>query len=131
MEFDVSKVYSAVTAEQLKVGDKVIVADNLEQLRNKVQSGAQPQKLVAVLEDNCEYRFSVEQDPYALAYLVESRRTLHWADLKPGDIIRKEDVTYMVTAVDSREDAYRHIYAGDLWLCNDGLEEWEKVDECS
>ena len=129
MEFDVSKVYSAVTAEQLKVGDKVIVADNLEQLRNKVQSGAEPHKLVAVLEDNCEYRFSIGQEPYALAYLVKPRCKLHWTDLKPGDSICKEDVTYMVTVVDSYEDAYRHIYAGDIWLSNDELEEWEKVND--
>lgn len=33
MEFDIKKVYSAVNAEELKKGDKVICADDLAMMR--------------------------------------------------------------------------------------------------
>lgn len=35
MEFDVNKVYTAVNANELKVGDKVILANDLDTLRKK------------------------------------------------------------------------------------------------
>lgn len=37
MKFDKSKLYTAVNADELKVGSKVFVADNLEELRTEVE----------------------------------------------------------------------------------------------
>ena len=40
MTFDKSRVYTALNAEELKEGSKIIGADNLADLRNQVERGA-------------------------------------------------------------------------------------------
>ena len=36
MDIDKSKIYTSINADELRVGDKVVVADNMVDLRNKV-----------------------------------------------------------------------------------------------
>lgn len=74
MEFDKSKVYSAVNADELKVGSKVILADNLADLRDKVRNGgASLVSLTAIQPESSMFRF-VGKDScgWCLAYLIES-----------------------------------------------------------
>lgn len=73
MKFDVSKVYTAVNADELKKGDKVIVANCLDSLKVEVQEGVVIQVLEGVQSEIHDFRFSVEGQPYNynLAYLVE------------------------------------------------------------
>ena len=84
MEFDKSRIYSAVNADELKAGDKVIVADNLMQLKSRVAKGTDIRKLSEVLIESSMRRFCtdfsyVDEDrkdacfSYALAYLVERK----------------------------------------------------------
>ena len=127
MEFDVSKVYTAVNADELKVGSKVIVADNLADLKAKVEKGTEPATLLGIEPDDRLYRFLTIYPRNALAYLVSEPEVLKWTDLKVGDVIRKDSLTAMITSIDSDSDM--HIYAGDYWYTDDELREWEKVEK--
>lgn len=128
MEFDVSRVYTAVNADELKVGSKVIVADNLADLKAKVEQDTKPATLQGIEPDDRLYRFLTIYPRNALAYLVSEPEVLKWTDLKIGDVIRKDgrNLTAMVTSIDSYADI--HIYAGDYWYTDEELKEWKKVE---
>jgi len=70
MEFDKSRVYTALNAEELKVGSKVIVADNLEELKLHVSRGDRVRTLRRIEPEHLPYRFVVTDCEYVLAYLV-------------------------------------------------------------
>ena len=130
MDFDVSRVYTAVNADELKVGSKVIVADNLADLKDKVEKGTEPATLLGIEPDDRLYRFLTIYPRNALAYLVSEPEVLKWTDLKVGDVIRKgkgRNLTAMVTSIDAYADI--HIYAGDYWYTDEELREWEKVEQ--
>lgn len=131
MEFDKSKVYTALNADELKVGSKVILADDLGSLKDYVEKDRYTTILTRIKDEEYEYRFVAEEGTcYHLAYLVETpeEKKLVWTDLKLGDIIRNnnEHKTAMVIAID--EDDCPHIFAGN-WLGTLELEDWEKVED--
>lgn len=74
MKFDVSKIYTAVNADKLKVGDKVIVADCLDSLKREVELGVHVHQLKGILDEVNVYRFVTKGYPYNLAYLVERKK---------------------------------------------------------
>lgn len=126
MEFDVSRVYTAVNANELKVGSKVIVADNLADLKAKVEQDTKPATLLGIEPDDRLYRFLTIYPRNALAYLVSDPEVLKWTDLKVGDIITDGQLTAMVTGIDSDSDT--HIYAGDYWYTDNEIEKWRKIE---
>lgn len=131
MEFDKSKVYTAVNADELKVGSKVIVANDLAHLRVFVHDNVSC-VLEKVLDEEITCRFVANEGaPYSLAYLVSEpeEKKLEWTDLKVGDVIRTKDGKNirMVTGIDNTE-GNRHICT-TYWLSDKELEEWEKVEE--
>jgi len=72
MEFDKSRCYSAINADELKQGDKVIVAMSLSTLREHIEDADNyTTTLKEVLCDDFTYRFVNENSSYPLAYLVE------------------------------------------------------------
>lgn len=133
MEFDKSKIYTVLNADELKLGSKVYVADSLEALQSYVEdnNNAQICTIKRIMEKCYRGRFCVYEYEYtfALAYLVSEpeEKKLKWTDLKIGDVIRKGIETYMVIGI---EDNYNgtHILAGQGWLSDKELEEWEKVE---
>ena len=71
MEFDKSRCYSAINADELRAGDKVIVADNLADLKEFVRKN-DVHEIEDILSDCVNERFGVcGMANYALAYLVE------------------------------------------------------------
>ena len=131
MEFDKSRVYSAFNANELKVGSKVIVANDLAHLRVFVRDNVTC-ILEKVLDEESTCRFvASEGEPYSLAYFVlaPGENKLKWTDLKIGDVIRTKDSKKirMVTGIDNSEDNM-HIRAV-YWLSDKELEKWEKVEE--
>lgn len=71
MEFDKSKVYTALNANELKVGSKVIVGDNLLELKENVLKHRLPKIIKKVEPEDNEHRFLCNDDfHYALTYLV-------------------------------------------------------------
>lgn len=232
MEFDKSKVYTALNADELKPGSKVICANYLESLKTQVQANSYPSYVVElsqIMGTSSTNRFGVGDETFNLAYLVSepeekdwivylsrkpsnsedyyitscrsdrweevkekygaktklfegtedeaekwytSRRYfanviaawedgkaiqfkyddcwieapnpewninivyrikpegLKWTDLKIGDIIRNESSTHtiMVVGIDYRKESKCHIFIGEMWLDDDDLNYWEKVE---
>lgn len=74
MKFDKSKVYTALTADELRAGDKVIVANNIGQLIDKVERDYPVLEINGHANGYKERRFLVNDGfSYALAYLVERK----------------------------------------------------------
>lgn len=129
MIFDKSKVYTALNADELKVGSKVICADTLEHLKRYVTEGRFIDKLTGIGSAAETYRFTTSQD-YALAYLVEEPGNLKWTDLRIGDVITDGTKVSMVTEIDKKEDINCHICAGDGWWFDaKDLANWKKVED--
>lgn len=128
MEFDKSKVYTALNADELKPGSTVIVADDLATLRQKVEVNNCPDTLEKVQDECNAYRFHVNEIDFMLCYLVSEPENLLWTKLKIGDIIQNVSrrAILMVTGIDSF-NTDEHIFAGG-WLADDELKHWEKVD---
>lgn len=94
MEFDIKRVYTSVNADQVKVGSRVAVADNLNELRNAIRGNdaSYTGVLKRVLDDMNTYRFKAIGTEWALCYLLEEpeEKKLKWTDLKIGDVIRNK-----------------------------------------
>ncbi|UTC84428.1 hypothetical protein [Treponema denticola] len=74
MEFDKSRVYTAVNADELKIGSRCIFANTILSLREEVESlkgGEFIGELIAILNDNLVNRLRGEKGAYPLAYLIE------------------------------------------------------------
>ena len=77
MEFYKSRVYTAVNADELKVGGKCIFADDLRELRRLVSIEDTSQVLIAIKGESYKYRFEQAKADcmgdtlFALAYLIE------------------------------------------------------------
>lgn len=138
MEFDKSKVYTALNADELKVGSKVIIANTLEDLKNKVKMGGYEIKLVCIRPEDTMCRFEIECSKgllqFALAYLVKEseEKKLKCADLKIGDIITNGNIDCMVVTIDKSSHSVYNICVigikGEKWLSDDELKTWEKVE---
>lgn len=77
MEFDKSRVFSAVNADELPIRSKCIFADNLRELRRLVSIEDTSQVLIAIRGESYKYRFEQAKADcmgdtlFALAYLIE------------------------------------------------------------
>ena len=75
MEFDKSRVFSAVNADALKVGSRVILGDSLSELREAVEAEKEAaiQNLMIIHGENMSFRFTGDKyhSGHSLAYLIE------------------------------------------------------------
>lgn len=73
MEFDKSRVYTAVNADELKVGSKVYVSDNIYYLRECVEDNFESCILARVMSGKEPKRFCIDKsnEKWQLAYLIE------------------------------------------------------------
>lgn len=131
MDFDKSRVYTALNADELKIGSEVIVADTLHLLKEMVQSNYETSILEKIYCDDCGCRFGTGGSiGFALAYLVSEpeEKVLKWTDLNLLDIIEKDGARRVViNIIPDDEDGY-HIIAGGCPMCNEDLKEWRKED---
>lgn len=131
MEFDKSRVFTTLNAHKLKVGSKVIVANNLEDLKTRVRTDYDSCILARVCEENYEHRFEIFATfHWALAYLVEppEEKKLKWTDLKVGDIISNQVESLMVVGINTKDipgmdGRTCHVNLGGFWISDDGLED--------
>ena len=75
MEFDKSRVYTALNADELPIGSRCVFADTIHDLRKKVESDS-VQRSVYVLRSICDSskmeRFEEDDNAvFLLAYLIE------------------------------------------------------------
>ena len=73
MEFDKSRVYTAVNADELKVGSKVYVSDNIYYLRECIEDNFESCILTRVMSEKEPKRFCIDKsnEKWQLAYLIE------------------------------------------------------------
>lgn len=139
MKFDKLKVYTALNADELKVGSTVVVANDLSSLKTKVEFGSYSVTLLKIWGTSSANRFEVTSmidgidNRYCLCYLVSEpkEKKLRWTELKVGDVIRHKDNgrEYMVVGLDKRNTS-NHIRTIDGWLTDIYLERsWGKVEE--
>ena len=144
MEFDKSRVYTALNADELKIGDEVYCADSLESLMLQVTDETPPNfrvrgKIVRIEPIDYSNRFRIEHEcrVFNLAYLInksEEEKHLKWTDLKIGDKIKrtyeKGYIISMVTDIRQHLDYNDiHICIGGMWISDEELaESWKKVE---
>lgn len=131
MEFDKSKVYTSVNADELKVGSKVICDDSLYALKISVDNELYITTLREILPEDCTLRFRTKEgEECSLAYLIElpEEKKLKVSDLKLGDTVRHKsgNLEYLVTGIDHSEN---EVFFGDAWSDEEELRNWEKVEE--
>lgn len=75
MEFYKSRVYTAVNADELMVGSRVILGDSLSELREAVEAEKEAaiQNLMIIHGENMSFRFTGDKyhSGRSLAYLIE------------------------------------------------------------
>lgn len=75
MEFDKSRVFSAVNADELRVGSRVILGDSLSELREAVEAEKEAaiQNLMIIHGENMSFRFTGDKyhSGRSLAYPIE------------------------------------------------------------
>lgn len=88
MEFYKSRVYTAVNADELKVGSKCIFANDLRELTRLVSIEDTPQVLIEIEGENYTHRFRIAKADcmgdtlFALAYLIEPPDELKYKPFK-------------------------------------------------
>lgn len=133
MDFDLSKVYTAANADELHVGDEVVVADTMADLRMRVAEAEAcgcETRLTEIKDEDHQYRFYTAGtgSGYALAYLIDPTPGLKWTELAIGDIIKTKDgsITRMVTGINSSRE---HIETGYTTISDEDLaENWVKCE---
>lgn len=139
MEFDMSKVYTAANADELKIGSKFIGAESLAELKRKVHNGniSDIYEFIEVFPENLLWRFHGIRHPFhlaphhtfCLAYLIEEEpdeKKLKWTDLNVGDVIMGNSREYMVVAID-HSDSKAHVRTYKGWLTDKELENFKKI----
>ena len=74
MKFDKTRVYTALNADELKVGSKVYVSDNIYYLKECVENNLESCVLAEVLLEKESNRFCIDDminEQWQLAYLIE------------------------------------------------------------
>ena len=74
MEFDKNRIYTAVNADELKVGSKVYVSDSIYYLKKCVEDNLESCILTEVLWEKEANRFCIDDmfnEQWQLAYLIE------------------------------------------------------------
>lgn len=136
MEFDKAKVYTALNADELKVGSRVIIGNTIEELKNKVQNGTTPLTLSEIRSDFYEKRFKVEEyedSVFSFIYLISEpeEKKLKWTDLKLGDVVKQKGgtISYLIVGIDSEGVGGSHILIGKTWVEDINLCDFVKVEE--
>ena len=125
MEFDKSRVYTALNADELKVGSMVILADNLESLKMQVETNALPQRLNSISHTGFSLRF-VGNTNYNLAYLIASppeseykpfsdSKTAMRTIAKHGGWIIFDGVYHLIKGLDVGCSSKNEVFVDDDW----------------
>ena len=129
MEFDKSKVYTSVNADELKIGSTVVVADDLSSLKTKVQYGSYSVTLLKIWGTSSTNRFEVTsmndglKNRYNLCYLVSEPKTYYVGILDDGSICY---LTYMTD-----KTQFKHVYfeSSDKKRVIEWIQKYKKFDE--
>lgn len=127
MEFDKSKVYTTVNADELEEGDKVLLANDLEGLKNQVKDNVAPTTLVSIAFEDKHFRFKGHENAwYALAYLIFSppkpkykpfsdSKTAMRTIAKHGGWIIFDGVYHLIKGLDVGCSSKNEVFVDDDW----------------
>lgn len=132
MQFNKSKVYTALNADELEVGSMVIVADSLDILRDEVKEGDKKSivKLTRIADEMDTERFCVNGTVWAFAYLVSLSDNQLTAEYEPfsdtktayeainshGGWVINEDGAYLaITGINIGRENNEEILVGQIW----------------
>ena len=133
MTFDDRRVFTAKDAEKVEIGSKVIVSDNLADLKLNVEMNSNPITIIEINPSSFRDRFVTSLGTYALCYVVDSVSDLKWDALKIGDLIREDTCTEMVVGIDTNpepdeEDGLLyHVCTASGWISDEDLRDWGLV----
>lgn len=105
MEFQKERVYTALNADELKPGSKVICANYLEPLKAQVEANSYPSYVVElsqIMGTSSTNRFKVNNKTFNLAYLVSEPEEKNW-------------IVYLCRGASNPEDYYLTACRSDLW----------------
>jgi hypothetical protein len=135
MTFDERRVFTALTAGVLEPGDKVFVANNIEDLKSLVACGDYDKlfEINRIMSGCVSERFEVKYNGsfkyFQLAYLIKEYDGLRWTDLELGDVIKNGKATFIVTGIDPDDPQHRISGPyGGLGLSDDALRNWTKCN---
>ena len=129
MEFDKSRVFSAVNADELPIGSKCIFADTVKALRKKVQADEYAQYVqpfIRLHDNGGDVQFLADCYTYAYAYLIEPAREPKYKPFESvekameaikahgGWVNDKIGLSYFVTAYDKKQTG-RVIYINNWY----------------
>ena len=156
MEFDKSKAYTALNADELEVGSKVIIADSLQALKDRVSNFAPDKdyasRIGSILPETEVHRFKTSRgNIYSLVYLIsppEKPEYKPFSDTETafktitahGGWIKMKGGSYLTIAgIDMKREDNEHILVGRFWhsarfvcenctFADDGTPVGEKVE---
>lgn len=121
MVYDKLKGYSALTADELNIGDIVYVADSFDKLRRHIEdeNPLYCGPIKGINKEDTAYRFQVNDGSYALAYLVEKAGERKVRPYKDCDELMK-DFKRIYDKVYSKKSSYYNKAPEELvvWVKN-------------
>ena len=139
MEFDKSRVYTVLNADELEVGSMVIVADNLKDLKAKVLDGYEDMqhRLIKIGEERFQNRFfTTENLAWALAYLVSPSDNQLTAEYEPfsdmetayeainlhgGWVINEDGAYFAITGINIGPENREELLVGQHWYSAESI----------
>lgn len=134
MEFDKDKVFTALNADELKIGSKVIVASNVGDLKEHAAAyydygNVDWVTIIKYIEtENCNSRFvTASIGKYSLAYLISEPNSVKCEDLNIGDIISDGKMDYMVLGLNHSGGSVSDVFLPCIgWRCDADLKNFYK-----
>lgn len=148
MEFDKSRVYTALNAEELKIGSKCIFADTICSLREQVQRKNYEDSIFllrSIRGDDSTYRFDDGERRFSFVYLIEPPAELEYtpfssnkkameAIMKHGGWVyhKKAGFFFFIAGIDIDGEDGPIIQMGTDWYGADELfRKYVFADDCS
>ena len=131
MEFDKSKVYTALNAEELEAGDEVILANYLEFLQAQVKANSWPtyvKRLDGIMSTSSTNRFKSGGQHYNLAYLVSRPGEAKPENKKLSEKVFKGWKSFKYDADKDSYVVYIDHY-GEPCLDFGSCAQWDKIQE--
>lgn len=109
MKFDENRVYTALNADELKIGSFIIGADTISILKDRINDAAFIDKLKAVLPEDCPRRFEAKDyNQFSLCYLV-SETELFYVHLCDEHYVTEPKFSSKYVFFGSEKDCYEYV----------------------
>jgi len=102
MKFLTERCYTALNADELEIGSKVIVADTIDELKQYVEDDCDTSIITNIMPEYYAERFNCDDKSYNLAYLVSTPKEKNW-------------IVYLHRGSSNPEDYYLTSCRSDRW----------------